>query len=131
MQHVQRIDQILPKKVLISLLLFSNKRLLIDSSLQHAAAALNLPSTVVWVATQHNIFGYDIHNNIGPKEEHVDGHIDSYLFDYNFTGTIYECPYESVEDIHDTASIVAAVEAQDQPLPASKTVEIVPLTASK
>ena len=94
----------------------ADKRLFIDSSLQHAAAALNKKSIVLWVATQPKIFGYDVHHNIGPKKEYLEGNIDSYLFDYNFTGTIYECPYKNIEDIHDSTEIVAAVEAQEQPL---------------
>ena len=111
LQHVQRIDQILPKKVLISLLLFSNKRLLIDSSLQHAAAALNLPSTVVWVATQHNIFGYDIHKNIVPNKTYPEGTVDSYLYDYDFTGRLHECVYSSAADIYDADTIINAIES--------------------
>ncbi len=63
---------------------------------------------------QPKIFGYELHKNIGPKKEFLDGHIDSYLFDYNFTGTIYECPYSNFNEIHDAKEIVAAVEAQDQ-----------------
>ena len=49
---------------LLSVLLYSDKRLLIDSSLQHAAAAFNLPSTVLWIGTSSKLFGYDIHDNI-------------------------------------------------------------------
>lgn len=41
------IDQEMTPMELASILLFSNRRLFIDSMLQHAAAALNLPSTVL------------------------------------------------------------------------------------
>jgi len=77
---------------LLSLLLFSEKRILIDSSIQHAAAALNLKSTVLWVGTSPKIFGYELHNNIIadlPSDVKLP---DSYLFDYNFHGANYECP---------------------------------------
>jgi hypothetical protein len=77
---------------LFSLLLMSQKRILIDSSLQHASAALNLPSVVLWVGTSPKTFGYDLHRNI-IAEIPTDVKLpDSYLFDYNFNGLIHECP---------------------------------------
>ena len=88
----------------------TDKRLFIDSSLQHAAAALGKTSTVLWIGTQPKIFGYGVHNNIGPKKEYLDGHIDSYLFDYNFTGTIYECPYKDPSELHDIDAIVKTMD---------------------
>lgn len=42
----------------------SQKRLLIDSVYQHAAVAMGLKSTVVWVSTEVEKFGYDFHDNI-------------------------------------------------------------------
>jgi ADP-heptose:LPS heptosyltransferase len=47
-----------------SILLHAKKRVLIDSSVQHAAAALNKKSTVLWNGTSPEVFGYDLHNNI-------------------------------------------------------------------
>lgn len=101
-----RIDQILQKKVLFSLLENVQARLLVDSSLQHAAAALGLQSTVVWVATQPEIFGYNMHNNIKPKVEFPEGTVDSYLYDYNFTGSIHECPYMNPLEIFNIEAIL-------------------------
>jgi len=77
---------------LFSLLAFSQKRLLIDSCLQHAAAALKLPSTVLWVGTSPKVFGYNIHNNIVAQLPETVKLPDSYLFDYNFNGSVHECP---------------------------------------
>lgn len=90
---------------LFYLLTISQKRILIDSCLQHAAAALNLPSTVLWVATKPEIFGYTNHNNI---TAHIDGDSklhDSYLFDYNFNGSTYECPIYDVTTMFDIQQI--------------------------
>jgi len=42
----------------------SSKRLLIDSVYAHAAAALDLPSVVLWVQTEPSKFGYELHTNI-------------------------------------------------------------------
>jgi hypothetical protein len=76
----------------LSMLLVSEKRLLIDSSLQHAAAALGLSSTVLWIGTDPSVFGYKIHNNIRAKIPNNVKLPDSYLFDYNFNGLLHECP---------------------------------------
>lgn len=45
-------------------LLESDKRFFIDSYMQHAAAALSMPSNVLWIANSPKTLGYSIHNNI-------------------------------------------------------------------
>lgn len=82
----------MPNMELLSLLLLSEKRILIDSSLQHAAAALGLPSTVLWVGTSPKTFGYSLHSNIVAQLPSDVKLPDSYLFDYNFNGSNHECP---------------------------------------
>lgn len=84
---------------LFSLLLHSSKRILIDSCLQHAAAALRLPSTVLWIGTSPVIFGYE--SNINIQANLPDSKLpDSYLFDYNFNGAVHECPVIQGDDIY-------------------------------
>jgi len=90
---------------LLSLLLFSEKRILIDSSLQHAAAALGLKSTVLWIGTSPKVFGYSIHENIVADLPSGVKLPDSYLFDYNFHGANHECPLLDL-NIFDTAEIL-------------------------
>lgn len=46
------------------MLLHSDRRLLIDSFMQHAAAAFGLKSTVLWGCNSPIVLGYDIHDNI-------------------------------------------------------------------
>ena len=58
------IDQQTQAMDLFALLAVSDKRVLIDSCLQHAAAALNLQSNVFWIGTSAKNFGYSIHKNI-------------------------------------------------------------------
>ena len=87
---------------LFSLVLASSKRILIDSCLQHAAAALNLPSHVLWIGTSPENFGYSIHHNyksLPPKN--TPKLIDSYLFDYSFDGVVHECPYHNIQEFFD------------------------------
>ena len=91
--NVEVVDKSMTNMELFSMLLVSQKRILIDSCLQHAAAALGLQSTVLWIGTSPKVFGYESHLNI--VADTPDGIClpDSYLFDYQFTGTPYECPY--------------------------------------
>ena len=92
------------------ILLSSDKRILIDSCLQHAAAALNLKSNVIWVGTSPNNFGYTIHNNIVPKlTTDTVKLIDSYLFDYSFEGINHECPYMSIDEMFDINKLIGLV----------------------
>jgi hypothetical protein len=67
-----------PRQLALTLYL-SDKRLLIDSYLQHAAAALGLQSTVLWVCNSPNVLGYQLHNNIISTFEK--GNIRSSLYD--------------------------------------------------
>lgn len=91
---------------LLYLLTMSEKRLLIDSSLQHGAAALKLPSTVLWVATNPKIFGYDLHDNIVANISKTIPLPDSYLFDYNFHGSLHECPIFEGDILFDFDKII-------------------------
>ena len=95
---------------LISILAVSEKRILIDSSLQHAAAALNLSSTVLWIGTSYKAFGYDLHTNIvATPPKHKPKLINSYLFDYNFEGWPEQCPYDSPLEMFDLEKIIKSI----------------------
>lgn len=106
---VIRYEKEVPKKQLFNLMRFADRCLFVDSSLQHAAAALRKPATVVWVATEPELFGYQMHDNITPPVKLPKGTIDSYLFDYTFTGAIHECPYEDVSEMFDVNAIVQSL----------------------
>jgi hypothetical protein len=110
LEGVEIIDQPLQAMSLFALLAVSDKRVLIDSSLQHAAAAMNLKSTVLWVGTSPKNFGYSMHKNIeaNPPTNAVKL-VDSYLFDYSFEGVAHECPYFSLEEIFDVAKIIEEI----------------------
>lgn len=107
---VEHITQPVTNFDLLSILAASDKRVLIDSSLQHAAAGMGLPSTVLWVGTSPNNFGYDMHKNIvaNPPSGNTKL-IDSYLFDYSFEGMVHECPYDNLDDIFDLTKIVNSI----------------------
>jgi len=108
LQGVEFINEPMSNMELFSLLLMSQKEILIDSALQHASAALGKKSTVLWVATSPKVFGYEMHNNIQANLPQDVKLPDSYLFDYNFNGTIHECPLLD-DNIFDINEIIASV----------------------
>jgi ADP-heptose:LPS heptosyltransferase len=94
----------------LSILIHSDKRILIDSCLQHAAAALNLPSLVLWNGTSPKVFGYDIHTNIEtvkPQNFKLPG---SYLFDFDFNGVEHEYPFNENEELFNIDKILEYIE---------------------
>ena len=109
-QGVEVINQPLTNMELFSLVAASEKRILIDSCLQHAAAAFNLPSTVLWIGTSPENFGYEIHTNI--KALPPKGNtklIDAYLFDASFEGVPHECPYQDINEMFDLKKLDATL----------------------
>ena len=93
-----------------SILHTSAKRVLVDSALQHASAALNLPSVVLWIGTPRNVFGYDIHYNI--EANPPDGSVklpDSQYFEYQLSGVVHECPYTNVDEMFDIEKVVEQI----------------------
>jgi ADP-heptose:LPS heptosyltransferase len=114
--HIKREDQLMYNNTLQALdkfrsiavlLSLSKKRLLIDSSAMHIAAALNLPSTVAWVGTNPNVFGYEIHKNIlanKPTREtnFQHPHYQKHLL-YQDISTI---PYNDLSEVFDTNKII-------------------------
>lgn len=110
---VEFIDRPMTNYELFSSLVLSEKRVLIDSCLQHVAAALGLKSTVLWIGTSSNNFGYPLHNNIlaKPPKGNVKM-IDSYLFDYSFDGVAHECPYTDYTEMFDIDQIYNSIDKQ-------------------
>ena len=101
------------KMELVSVLLHSEKRILIDSCLQHAAAAIKKPSVVLWNGTSPKVFGWDMHTNIQAKKPAKCKLPNSVLFDFDFTGVEAEYPYvDEDDDIFDFDKIVEAVDKE-------------------
>ena len=110
-EGVEHVTQTLTNFELFSILAVSQKRILIDSSLQHAAVGMGLKSTVLWIGTSPSNFGYDFHNNIMANPPSGSNKlIDSYLFDYSFEGNLHECPYSNVEEIFNLPAIFNSID---------------------
>jgi hypothetical protein len=97
---------------LFSLLIHSKKRVLIDSCMQHAAAALNLPSTVLWNGTSPKVFGYDLHDNLCTKIPYDFKLPGSYLFDFDFNGPESEYPFGEQENLFEFDEVIASIDKQ-------------------
>lgn len=110
---VEFINQPMSNHELFAIVEASDKRVLIDSCLQHAAAAFKLKSTVLWIGTTPKNFGYDLHTNIvaKPPKDNVKM-IDSYLFDYSFEGVVHECPYNDMSEMFDMTEVYKAIDKQ-------------------
>ena len=97
---------------LFALLKETKGRVLIDSSMQHGAGAMNLPSTVVWIANEPEVWSYTCHSHILPKvEKKFDTPAKDLYQRYDIGGSTDEYPYET-DDIFDVDEIVSSVEKQ-------------------
>ena len=107
-------NEALSNTELIGLLELTDKRLLIDSSLQHGAACLGLKSTVLWNATSPKIFGHKMHDNITAKEKPQKDIPGAYLFKFQFDQNPNEMPYEEedLKDLYDVDRIIDSLEKQ-------------------
>lgn len=97
---------------LFSLLLHSKKRILIDSCLQHAAAAMRKKSTVLWNGTSPKVFGYDMHDNICTDVPYDFKLPNSYLFDFDFNGNEVEYPFTDDVKLFDVNKIIESIKKQ-------------------
>lgn len=114
--HIRREDQIgyqdttpitASFREILALTLLSSKRLLIDSFLQHACAALNMPSTVCWITNSPKVLGYELHNNVLAKPFTRQPELkNSFLSKFNIIGDPVEFPYNSEDEIFDVNNII-------------------------
>lgn len=95
-----------------SIFLHSKKRILIDSSMQHATAAMKRKSTVLWNGTSPKVFGYDLHDNISTDIPYDFKLPSSYLFDFDFNGNEVEYPFTNNTKLFDINGIIESVDKQ-------------------
>ena len=114
--HIRREDQLAFEntipiqesyKGIAVLIAMSQKRLFIDSFCQHLAKAMNIKSTVLWIANSPKVFGYDLHDNILPNPETRKPDLRYSLFGkYNIVGALHEFPYEKETEIFNIDSVM-------------------------
>ena len=92
------------------LLQLADKRLLIDSFAQHLAASFQLPSTVCWVTTKPEIFGYGMHTNIQANDFTLKVDFPNNLYQpFGLSQDITSCPYQKLEDIFNVDKIIKSL----------------------
>jgi hypothetical protein len=117
--HLKREDQVsfdytIPVtdtfRALSVLIEMSSKRLFMDSFAQHTAAALNKPSTVLWIANKPNVFGYEIHDNIVSNPFTLKPELrNSYLSKFNIAGDLLEFPYNNESEIFNINDVLKSL----------------------
>mgnify|MGYP003150162554 CR=1 FL=1 len=92
------------------LLQLSSKRLLIDSFTQHLSAAYSLPSTVCWITTKPECYGYEMHDNILANEFTLPIHFPNNLYQpFNLAQDITSCPYKNLNEVFDVDKIINSI----------------------
>ncbi len=95
------------------LLQLSNKRLLIDSFAQHMAASLNLKSTVCWIGTKPEVFGYRLHDNIKANSFTKEPNLTSAAYNpFGLSENIHNIPYVDLKEIFNTNKIIKSINNQ-------------------
>ena len=117
--HIRREDQLAFEntfsvtdnfKGIAVLIEMSEKRLFMDSFAQHTAAALNKPSTVLWIVNNPKVFGYEIHQNILANPFTSKGDLkNSYLGKFNIAGALEEFPYNNELEIFDVEKVIESL----------------------
>lgn len=93
------------------LLQLSDKRLLNDSFSQHLSACFNLKSTVCWITTKPEVFGYSLHDNIKAKPFNMKIDFPNNLYQpFGLSQDISSCPYAKLKDIFDDKKIIKSLQ---------------------
>lgn len=121
--HVKREDQLgfqhtIPLtaslRQILAVSLLSSKRLVIDSFMQHALAALRMPSVACWIANKPKVFGYNLHTHIIANPYTIKPELrNAFLNKFNIGGDEIEFPYVNETQIFDVDLIIKAL--KDEP----------------
>lgn len=100
----------------------------IDSFFQHASAALNVPSLVLWAGTSPERLGYKLHKNLrknvcATPECHRP---NSFAFDIHPSGAMWNCPYSEVCCDYTVDEILSAYKEMKGDKYTSATLEVKP-----
>jgi hypothetical protein len=87
----------------------SQKRLFIDSFSQHLAAALNKPSTVLWITTEPEIFGYGLHTNIKANNPNLPIRYQYMYQKFSLNEPLTTLPYRDTRHIFNLNSIISSL----------------------
>ena len=98
----------------VLMLLQSDRRLLIDSLMQHAAAAFGLKSTVIWACNSPIALGYGIHDNIYANFQ--PGDLKNSVYEpYDIAGDPAQLA-SSPADMFNLEAIIKSLDIEDFPI---------------
>ena len=107
LKGVERLDTNISFIEMCHLLLNSNKRILVNSVLQHIAPSFNLKSDVIWVGSSPKVYGYSIHNNILATPPKINNHlVNSIVEKFHLGNNEFECPYNTVDDMFNIPQVL-------------------------
>jgi ADP-heptose:LPS heptosyltransferase len=99
---------------ILAISLLSQKRLVMDSFLQHALAALKLPSVACWIVNSPKVFGYELNTNIIANPYTTQPELrNSYLSKFNIGGDELEFPYNNETEIFNIDEIIQAINSEN------------------
>lgn len=102
-------------RAIVAVLALAQVRLFMDSFAQHAAAAMNLPSTVLWIANKPNVFGYNMNHNIVANPFTAEPDLrNSYLGKFDISGNPLEFPYRNEDEIFNIDTVISSLKGQIQ-----------------
>lgn len=91
----------------------SEKRLFMDSFLQHLAAAINKPSSVCWIVNKPEVFGHTIHDNIISNPFTAKPDLKASVFNkFNIIGLLEEFPYNDEKEIFTSDVLIESIKKQ-------------------
>lgn len=95
------------------LLQLASKRLLIDSFAQHLASSLDLKSTVCWITTKPEVFGYRLHDNIKAQPFTKEKDLTQAVYGpHELAEPIQTIPYNDLSEIFVTNKIIESINNQ-------------------
>lgn len=122
--HIRREDQIGYQNTaqltgqlrqILAIAMISEKRLVIDSFMQHALAALNLPSVVCWIVNKPKVFGYGVHTHVLAQPFTTQPELrNAYLGKFNIGGDELEFPYKNENEIFNADEIIKALKGEKE-----------------
>lgn len=117
--HVRREDQLafnntIPLtnnlRLILCVSLLSQKRLVMDSFMQHALAALKLPAVACWIVNKPKVWGYDLHTHIVANPFTQEPELrNSFLSKFSIGGEELEFPYKNENEIFNVDEVINAI----------------------
>jgi hypothetical protein len=87
--------------------LLSERRLVMDSFLQHCLGALGLPAVVCWIVNSPVVYGYELHTNILANPNTFEPDLKHSLYTkFDFLGNELEFPYNDEQEIFDSKEVI-------------------------